>query len=104
MRWAYEVDDGTPSRPVWYHYPQYATRAEAEAERERMYGTGGYIRRVQARERVLVTYHDGDVEMTLCPKCAWLRDVDYDDDMSVVCVEHDAWCDDCDEDEEGGAR
>ena len=104
MRWAYEVDDGTPSRPVGYHCPQYATRAEAEAAAESLYGTGGYIRRVQARERFVRKYYDGEVEMKLCPQCAWLRDVDYEEDMSVVCVEHDARCHDCDDDDEEGAR
>ena len=100
MKWAYEVYDPTSPRPVEYPYPRYDTPAEAEAERERMYGTGGRIRRVSVRERVVMTYHDGEVEIDLCAYCAWLRDYDYDDDMRVVCGEHYAQCHDCDADDE----
>lgn len=104
MTWAYEIDDGTPSRPIGYHYAQYATRAEAEAAAESLYGPRGSIRRVPARDRFVMTYHDGNAQMTLCPSCAWLRELDYDDDMNVGFGEYDARCDDCDEDDEGSAR
>lgn len=66
MTWAYEVVDGTRSRPMGY-IGTYETRAEAQEARWRQCCMGGYIKRVsiQKEKRTPFPYRAGVWEQSI---------------------------------------